>query len=104
VNVRPTPTQQPKIQVSRVKKTNKREICGEVEKMKKKNWNEMSFGVCKSTAEIAPHIKSFLSIIAGKKIQNNNNKITSFSFSVYNTHEFFYTFILFSSVLKFPFG
>lgn len=36
--------------------------------MKKKNWNEMSFGVCKSTAEIAPHIKSFLSIIAGKKI------------------------------------
>jgi hypothetical protein len=53
----------------RVKKTNKREICGEVEKMKKKNWNEMSFGVCKSTAEIAPHIKSFsfLSIIAGKK-------------------------------------
>lgn len=63
----------------------------------------MSFGVCKSTAEIAPHIKSFLSIIAGKKIQNNNNKITSFSFSVYNTHEFFYTFILFSSVLKFPF-
>ena len=58
---------QRKIQDSRVKKTNKREICAEVEKMKKKNWNEMSFGVCKSTAEIAPHIKSFLSIIAGKK-------------------------------------